>query len=502
MPTITLTKLKEMLPQANTYLLEELLYNTAFSEEELTAEIEKIKTELALEEAGNLIVNILLFRQSKTAAIKKAQVLKARKILQKLAAEAALDKDYYDLLFQVYGQITSKKLIQDLEGTPTVNSLLEGIGEPRVVLKVKAEGNFKFLNELHKNKKITLNTFRRLYKVYALEGAPEIKNNFNTVLAKIAELAPKLKNKEELAAKVLLAEISEEELAPMLALYNNFPHPLTVEDLEVVFFKYKHLPEGEVQKIFQAILTSLPYKEEPYENLAFAIKILKEGKPEIFDNAKEQAAIKQEKLKYMQELAKVPFFVGYQDELTLKFFGKKTLTQLGLDFKELLNSLPYKESYKENTDIGLKIILGKLPFKDGVAQALYRRDNQGKLGEDPLRIEALQNYTGLQSKEDVLEFFRLKLKPYTFYKKDEAAYCAALAYLIDELNGKNPPKATVVALELFELGLTEKQVEEILTKFLEKVSFDGEALITAYKRFFEIKQDREDAVARIINMLE
>ncbi len=188
--------------------------------------------------------------------------------------------------------------------------------------------------------------------------------------------------------------------------------------------------------------------------------------------------------------------------MTLKFFVKKTLTQLGLDFKELLNSLPYKESYKENTDIGLKIILGKLPFKDGVAQALYRRDNQGKLGEDPLRIEALQNYTGPQSKEDVLEFFRLKLKPYTFYKKDEAAYCAALAYLIDELNGKNPPKATVVALELFELGLTEKQVEEILTRFLEKVSFDGEALITAYKRFFEINQDREDAVARILNMLD
>lgn len=502
MSTINLEQLKEHLPQANNYLLEELLYNTALTEEELKTEIAKIKQELGLEEAGNLIVNILLSRQSKIAAIKKVKVLKARKILQNLASAVALDKDYYDLLSQIYGQISSKVLVQDLEDTPTVNSLLERIGEPRIILKVRAEENFKFLNNLYKEKKITLNTFRRLYKVYALEGSPEIKKDFNDVLAKITELAPQLKNKEELASKVLLAEIADEELAPMLSIYNNFPHPLTLEDLEVIYFKYKHLPAGEVQKIFQAVLTSLPYKEEPYENLALAIKILKEGRPEIFDKSKEQAQIKQEKLKYMQELAKVPFFVGYQDELTLKFFGKKTLVELGLYFKELLNNLPYNENYKENTDIGLKIILGKLPFKAGIAQALYRKENKGKLGEDPLRIEALQNYTGSQSKEQVLEFFRLKLKPYTFYKKDETAYCAALAYLIDELNGKNPPKASKVALELFELGLTEKQVEEIVNKFLQKVSFNDEALITAYKRFYDINHDREDAVARILNMLD
>ena len=120
----------------------------------------------------------------------------------------------------------------------------------------------------------------------------------------------------------------------------------------------------------------------------------------------------------MQEIAKVSFFAESQDELTLKFFGKKTLTELGADFKELLMSLPFSENYKENTDIGLKIILGKLPFKDGYAQALYRQENIAKLGEDPLRIEALQNYTGPQSKEEVFEFIRLKLKPYTFYKNN------------------------------------------------------------------------------------
>ena len=246
----------------------------------------------------------------------------------------------------------------------------------------------------------------------------------------------------------------------------------------------------------------LPYKEEPYENLALAIKILKKGRQEVFESSKKQAQIKQEKLAYMQEIAKIPFFVGYEDELTLKFFGKKTLVELGLDFKTLLNNLPYEQNYKENTDIGLKIMLGKIPYKAGYAQALYRKENKAKFGEDPLRIEALQNYTGPQSKEQVLEFFRLKFKPYTFYKKDEASYCAALAYLIDELNGKNPPKASAVALELFEQGLNEKQVDEIVSKFLQKVSFDDEALLTAYKRFYEINHDKEDAIARILNMLD
>ncbi|MBQ2313134.1 MAG: hypothetical protein II183_03120, partial [Elusimicrobiaceae bacterium] len=174
----------------------------------------------------------------------------------------------------------------------------------------------------------------------------------------------------------------------------------------------------------------------------------------------------------------------------------------GLQFKALLQSLPFNENYKENADIGIKVMLGKIPYKAGYAQALYRKENRGKLGEDPLRIEALQNYTGPYSKEDVLDFFRTKLKFYTFYKKDGAAYCAALAYLIDELNGKNPPKATTVALELFEQGLNEKQVEEIVNKFLQKVSFDENALLTAYKRFFEIKHDKDDAVERVLNMLD
>ena len=504
MPTETLNpfRIKDLLPQADNYLLEELLYNTPLTEEELTAEISKIKQELNLDEAGNLVVNILLCRQSKTAAKRKADVLKAQRILQNLSAQVALDNEYFNLLVQAYGQVSSKVLIQDLKGAKTVDDLLEKLGEPRVVLKVKAEENLKFLNNLYKDKKITLNTFRRLYKIYAFEGAPELKKDFNALIKDIENINPDFKDKEELAAKVFLAEITKEEIAPMLNLYKNFPHPLTVEDLETVYFKYNNLPEAEVQKIFKAILMRLPYKEEPYENLALAVKILKEGKAEIFDGAKEQAQIRQEKLAYMQELAKVPLFVGYQDELTLKFFGKKTLVDLGLDFKALLNNLPYAESYKENADIGLKIMLGKIPFKAGYAQALYRKENKAKFGEDPLRIEALQNYTGPQTKEQVLDFFRLKLKPYTFYKKDDSAYCAALAYLIDELNGKNPPKAAAVALELFEQGLNEKQVDEIVSKFLQKVSFDEEALLTAYKRFYDIKQDQEDAVARILNMLD
>lgn len=504
MPTETLNpfKIKDLLPQADNYLLEELVYNTPLTEAELETEISKLKQELNLEEAGNLVVNILLGRQSKIAAKRKAEVLKAQRILQNLAVQVALDKEYFNLLLQAYGQVSSKVLIQDLEGVKTIDGLLEKLGEPRVVLKVKAEDNLKFLNALYQDKKITLNTFRRLYKIYAFEGAPELKKDFNALVKEIEILNPNFKDKEELAAKVFLAEVAKEELAPLLNLYKSFPHHLTVEDLETIYFKYNTLPEAEVQKIFKAILTRLPYKEEPYENLALAVKILKEGRPEIFESSKEQAQIKQEKLAYMQELAKIPFFVGYQDELTLKFFGKKTLVELGLDFKTLLNNLPYEKNYKENTDIGLKIMLGKIPYKAGYAQALYRKENKAKLGEDPLRIEALQNYTGPQSKEQVLEFFRLKLKPYTFYKKDDVTYCAALAYLIDELNGKNPPQATTVALKLFELGLTEKEVDEIVSKFLQKVSFDEEALLTAYKRFYDINKDKEDAVARILNMLD
>lgn len=500
--TLNLLKLKNYLPQANNYLLEELLYKTALTEEELKQEIDEIKKDFDLSGADNLIVNILLFRQSRPAASKKLKALKAQNILNNLANAAALDKEYYDLLSQVYCQVNSKIFLQDLSGDKTIDSLLENISEPRVVLKVKAEENFKFLNSLYNAKKITLNTFRRLHKIYAFEGAPEFKKQFIPLVERIEELAQSLKQKEELAAKVLLAELEEKDLVPMTNLYKNFPYPLTLEDLEVIYLKYVSLPEGEVQKVFKAILTRLPYKEEPYENLALAVKILKEGRADIFEKAKEQAQIKRDKLEYMQELAKIPFFASYEDELTLKFYGKKTLTELGLDFKALLNTLPFVESYKENTDIGLKIMLGKLPFKAGFAQALYRKENKGKPGEDPLRIEALQKYSGPSSKEDVLEFFRIKLKPYTFYKNDEQAYCAALAYLIDELNGKNPPKASVVALELFEQGLNEKQVEEILNKFLTKVSFDEDALLTAYKRFFEINKDKEDAVARILNMLD
>ena len=500
--TLSLETLKSLLPKADDYLLNELLYNNSLTENELKKEIDSLKQNFSLQNEDNLIINVLLFRQSKLCISKKLKVFKAQKILQNLANQVSLDKEYYDLLTHVYAQVSSKTLVQDIQEPYTIDILLEKINKPRPVLKAIAEDNAKFLNNLYTSRKITLKTFRNLYQVYAFEGAEEIKNNFELLLNKITAISPEFKQKEEFAAKVLLAEISEEELAPMLNLYNTFPNPLMQEDLEVIYFKYSALPEGEVQKIFKAILMRLPYQEEPYENLALAVKILKDGREDVFNKSVSQALIKQDKLDYMKALTKVPFFVGYQDEITLKFYGKKTLREVGLEFKALLQSLPFTDSYKENADIGIKIMLGKIPFKAGYAQALYRKENQAKLGEDPLRIEALQKYSGPQSKEDVLEFFRLKLKLYTFYKNDGAAYCAALAYLIDELNGKNPPKATTVALELFEQGLNEKQVEEIVNKFLQKVSFDEEALLTAYKRFFEIKHDKEDAVARILNMLD
>ena len=493
-------KLETYFPKADEYLLSELLYNNSLTENGLRKEIDELKQNLKIDD-DNLIINILLFRQSKVSAPKKVKVLKAQKILVDLANRVSLEKEYYDLLNHVYAQVSSKILVQDIADY-TVESLLEMIDIPRVVLKARAAANLKFLNDLHTSKKITLKSFRNLYHVYAFEGAPELKNDITDLINKISEISPAFKEKEEMAVSVLLAEIAEEEIAPMLNLYNTFPHPLTFEDLEIIYFKYSSLPEGEVQKIFNSILICLPYKEEPCENLALAIKILKNGKEEVFNKALQQARTKQSKLDYMNELATVPFFVGYEDELALKFYGKQTLLDVALDFKELLKSLPFTESYKENADIGIKVLLDKIPYKAGYAQALYRKENKGKPGEDPLRIEALQKYHGPLSKENVLEFFRLKLKPYNFYKQNGGAYCAALAYLIDELNGKNPPKATIVALELFEQGLIEKQVEEIVNKFLQKVSFDEEALLTAYKRFFEIKHDKDDAVERVLNMLD
>lgn len=498
---MTLEKLKTYLPKADYYLLAELLHDNYLTEKELEKEISELKQNLNLDEE-DLITDILLFRQSKITAPKKAKVLKAQKILLDLANQVSLDKEYYDLLNHVYAQVSSKTLVQDIEGTQTVDNLLESISEPRVVLQVKAEENLRFLNNLHDQKKIILSTFKQLYEIYAFEGAPELKKDFNRLFNKVTEISPNFKYKEELVSKVLLAEIAEEELSPILNLYKTFPYPLALEDLETIYFKYSALPEGEVQKIFEAILERLPYKEEPYENLALAVKVLKNGSEENFNEAINKARIKQNKLSYMKALTKVPFFVGYQDDITLKFYGKQTLIDVALDFKELLKSLPFAESYKENADIGIKVLLGKIPYKAGYAQALYRRENKGRLGEDPLRLEALQKYSGPKSKEDVLEFFRLKLKSYTFYKNDGAAYCAALAYLIDELNGKNSPKVTTVALELFEQGLNEKQVEEIVNKFIQKVSFDEEALLTAYKRFYDIKKDKEDAVERVLNMLD
>lgn len=498
---INQAKLKTYFPKADAYLLAELLYNNSLTESELNREISTLKQNLNIDD-DNLIIDILLFRQSKIGAVKKAQVFKAQKILQDLENQVSLDQEYCTLLNHVYGQVSSKILVQDIPEPLMVDKLLEMIKEPLAVLKVRAEENLKFLNNLYTSRKITLKTFKNLSQVYAFEGAPELKNDFDILLAKIEGVSAVFKYKEELAAKVLLAEISEEEIEPILNLYNKFPYTLNLEDLETIYFKYAALPDDELLKIFKAILMRLPYKEEPYENLALAVKILTDGREEVFNESLKQARIKQDKLKYMKALTKVPFFVGYQDELTLKFYGKKSLMDVGIEFKELLQSLPFTESYKENADIGIKVMLGKIPYKAGYAQALYRKENKGKPGEDPLRLEALQKYSGPQSKDEVLEFFRIKLKPYTFYKKDGVAYCAALAYLIDELNGKNPTKATTVALELFEQGLNEKQVEEIINKFLQKSSFDEDALLTAYQRFYEIKHDKEDAVERILNMLD
>ena len=147
--------LKKLLPKADDYLLAELLYNNSLTKNELDKTISALRQNPDLAEEEDLIVDVLLFRQSKICVDKKAKALKAQKILRNLANQVSLDQKYFDLLTHVYAQVSSKIFVQDIIGY-TVDTLLEMIEEPYAVLKAKADENLKFLNVLYNSKKITL----------------------------------------------------------------------------------------------------------------------------------------------------------------------------------------------------------------------------------------------------------------------------------------------------------------------------------------------------------
>ena len=56
---------------------------------------------------------------------------------------------------------------------------------------------------------------------------------------------------------------------------------------------------------------------------------------------------------------------------------------------------------KENADIGLKVLLGKLTFKEASAQANFLFDKRKNLFSNTFEQEALNSYLGTKTKEEV-----------------------------------------------------------------------------------------------------
>ena len=504
----------KILPLADVYFLEELSRSDAVSAAR-AAELKKTFCADGLNPRGldNLLAEIFLLRQSPKAAAHKVEVLKSRAALEEICESLSLSPDYRALLLDYFAAPACKELFTQTRGGPqersktafakTIDKLLETAQELDSSAAQRAPANKNYINALFNDKKIPPSAWVDLLASYGARGAADFAAGFEEIFQKLAEFNDNPAQNTMLACRVLLHNITAEEAAFCARAAKAIKYALHDDDLQTIALKYDgRKTPAEIAEIFEAVLKRLPYLDDPLENLGSAARIMADARPQTLQEEELKAAHRKGKVLFMRKLAADKFFAGYEDELTNKFFGQNSIEEISSMFHHILKELPHGDDIYENADIAVKVLLKKLPLKDGVDQASFKKENRKADAAGALEQEAFESYLGTKNKDEILEFFKRKLADFAFWREDGEKQCCALSVLVEEINGKITPAAADLALFLLEAGYPADSAEIIASGLGSSAKIDRNAVVAAYEKFYAGSNDHSDAARRTVNMLQ
>lgn len=520
-----MARLEEIFPKASPYLLETLYYTGTYETvEDISAAVCSLKEQLEITEDTNsddLLIKIMLLWQSAEAAKHKVSVLKSRSALNDISSALVLDDQYKNLLLNNYASEVSEKLFleecsnlsssfsvdelkkENPEFAKIIDTLIDTAQKSEPQNIVTARNNADYINNLLKEKKIPQSIAADLLDIYSIAGASDFKYGYDAIFEDLDDISEGSLHNSILAAKVMLCVITAQEAKEMAQLVKALPYSILPEDLQNIALKYLKLKtKEEISATFDAVLKRLPYASDQLENLSLAVRVITDARRQTLESAERAAASRRDKIFFMRQLSSNKFFSGYEDQLTAQFYGHSGIDEITSLFSHILSGLPNSGDINENADIGIKVLLRKLPVKDAMSQAIYRKENKLHYSSDLLEKEALGSYLGTKGKEEVLSFLRAKLNAYDFWKNDGAKHCYALSMLVGELNGNISSAVSDLALTMLEKEIPEESIEFISKDLGTGKEVNKESIISAYEKFYILSGNHKDAAKRVINMLQ
>jgi hypothetical protein len=362
--------------------------------------------------------------------------------------------------------------------------------------------NKDYIVKLYEDKKISFLQEQDLLDIYCAPNALNLQVLYEDILNKLNAANANGALNNFLAANAALWLITPDEAMQITALEQAVKYRLLPEDLQTIALKYLKLKTPqEINDTFETILKRLPHAYSAAENLGLAVRVMTEASEQALTESESRAAVKKQRALFLKTAAQNKFFAGYEDEITRLFFPRHTLKEAQALFEEILNRLPHRQSAAENEDLAIKVLLKKLPLKEAVAQAAFRKedkraaDNAGALEE-----EALGRYLGTKTRGEALAFLRGRLNAFTFWREDESKYIHALSLIVGELNGSLSAFSADLALLLMQQGAGESVADIVINGLAGAQNLQAQDVARECGRFYAASKDWQDAARRTLNM--
>lgn len=507
--------LSTLLPQATPYAITWLALKRG-NINNLKEELSSLKAKLSLKdsfEADNILADVLLGFTSTEAAKHKIEVLKSRQALSEICQELVLDENYVKLLFKVYGSPLSNPLFLDAcdklnpdfelkkdssSLSSIVDTLLDEANKKEEAFLTTLEAEKNFLKDLLKEKQINQAEYLDLSDLFLNQTSVSLKTEWEKLFGELKNIYDDKNLNKDITVNTLKGNITYKEACEITQLASLLKLPILSSDLQSLYLKYSPIKTlQEISLTLQTLLKRFDYVYSPVENLSLAIKVMLEATQENLKEAENKASYNKGKILFLRSLCANKIFAPFAKELTLRFYGKISVQDLSLLLQSITSRLKGGVC-KENADIGLKVLLGKLTFKEASAQANFLFDKRQNLFSNTFEQEALNSYLGTKTKEEVLNFFHTTLSQYDFWQKNSSKYCFALTLLIEQLNGNISETWGKTALMLLQEDAPETSVETIL-KELNQQPISTFEIVNSYRDFYAQTSSHQEASLRVVN---
>ncbi len=326
-------------------------------------------------------------------------------------------------------------------------------------LQANKKAIYEAADKYHLSVKVTA----ALQAIYTVPGAADFEQRFTKLMKALVKINEDEKLCASLAAKVLLCQISQKDAQDIALTSKLLKGQILEDDLMIIACRYlKVKTPQDIQDTFDAVLSRLPHVSQKEENLGLAVQVLLDGTEPTFEKAQQKAALRRERILLRKALSKKETYNGYEYDIAERFAGQKTFVQIEREMNELLSQLPHCQDEMENKELACKVILGTLSQEDAQKQAAYLRDLKAQTVTQGLTPQALKNYLGTKSADEINTFFEKSLAPYTFWKSDRAKHEFALQSLVGELNGTSDKRIASFVLDMLEEGSSLELVSDMM----------------------------------------